>query len=659
MVEGIFEMKRMTGKLYIIYLILALEFGYSRPSVNILKYTIQRDQLEHAGLVRLSDVFFLIDEFDCFSIDGFTWQSTLKDFDLHQQQNWILMINDQTIQTKIFDAVQLNLLPYSTDHIDSIEVFVYPQVVGSEFSDKGIVHLHTRKTEPGLTLQGQFTAGNRTGDPGPYRYTEYWSENIDRIAADESYWLAYADSGINIGVGYYAQLYYPTDPRMADRLRDIYTEHNPYISSKSYSLRVGFSEMFSYPHIEIFNTTMEDLYFFKPAGREIPTIHDFIHMGISGGGDISGRVNFNYRFYYQNHKLENRSNKYNYNFDCGIETLGGDIRSGFHTENSRTDLGVGIEQVRANSGYSLSERMITFGKIYGSYHYNGFTNHMAELSGMFEFGDVGNTGKLSLLDHYQISKTVALTGAFSFSETNILEENTLWYWVERGYDIVTDLGGSYEIEENLLPARQWIFDLTLKKSKGRWLSVEGGLSVRRFISKNWELQPLKYDPDDKTVSGPITIKTAVEESRGRFFLKINFHGPSPLLHQFYYHYSAEIETNSSFKELWKSVPQHRFIYRLEYKPVETFSIWSMFKYQSSVFWYDYRNIDSESNGDYSSHLSDILSWDLAINKWLWNKQIKVDVIFRNIFNRENIYFPIGASMDLRFFAQAELYFNFM
>ena len=186
----------------------------------------------------------------------------------------------------------------------------------------------------------------------------------------------------------------------------------------------------------------------------------------------------------------------------------------------------------------------------------------------------------------------------------------------------------------------------------------GGLSFRRFLAKNWEIQDLNYDPESKTVSGPVKIKTNTSCSRGRLFIKLDYNHLKSVSHHLYYQYSTSLGSSSFIQDLWETIPAHCLIYRIRYMPVESFSIWSMFKYQSSVFWNDYKNVDEQSSGKYSAHLSEVMSLDLAVNKWLWKKQIKVDVVLRNIFNRKNIYFPIGASFDLRFYAQAEIYFNF-
>jgi hypothetical protein len=107
------------------------------------------------------------------------------------------------------------------------------------------------------------------------------------------------------------------------------------------------------------------------------------------------------------------------------------------------------------------------------------------------------------------------------------------------------------------------------------------------------------------------------------------------------------------------IPDYKENYRLTVNPVENFSIWVMLKYRSAVFWNDYRFINQESDGEYSANLSEILSLDIAINKWFWKKRIKASLLFNNLLNRKEITHPIGTSMDLRFLGQMEIYFNLL
>jgi len=82
--------------------------------------------LQHVGLIRLSDIFTLVDEWDYFSVEGYTWQGISNSFDVYNQQNWIIMVDGHRMDLKLFDISNINLLPISTNQIDSVEVYVLP-----------------------------------------------------------------------------------------------------------------------------------------------------------------------------------------------------------------------------------------------------------------------------------------------------------------------------------------------------------------------------------------------------------------------------------------------------------------------------------------------------------------------------------------------------
>jgi len=116
------------------------------------KYTLHREMLQHAGLARLSDIFTLIDEWDTYSVEGFTFQGISNSLDIYHQQNWIILVDGHRMDLNLFGINNINLLPISTNQIDSIEIYDTPYLIEDAFSDKGIIHIHTRQIEDGLTL---------------------------------------------------------------------------------------------------------------------------------------------------------------------------------------------------------------------------------------------------------------------------------------------------------------------------------------------------------------------------------------------------------------------------------------------------------------------------------------------------------------------------
>lgn len=629
-----------------------------KASEEQLKYTLYRDDFEHAALIRIPEIFSLIGEWDVYSVEGYTWQGAANGFDTYQQQNWIFMVNGQKLALKIFDIPNVNLLPFSTDQIDSIEVFVYPQLVGDEYSDKGLIHIHTRRIKEGVTIQGQFTGGNKTGDPGPYRYTEYWSKNVDRIAADESYRLGYRGKYGYLGGEYYTQVYYPTDPRTADRNRDIYPYENPRILTNSFFIQSAVSQFISEPQIDIVYTQLEDFYFFKPLGREIPVNNYFTSVQISGRVNLKNTFDMGYKLRYTSNALEKRKNNYDLDFDWKQQNMYANIHTQFFWARQMINLGFALEQTRIETHYSLTRNVINSVKIYGSVAPKSDVRGFFKLNGAIDIDEEDIGYQISGSGKWHISKQQNLQSILSYSRIKVRTENSLWYWSEKGYNFVNENGPGYSLDGNLKAGKQWSMDLIWQWHKTGFPSLNTGISYRSFLNKNWEIQPFQYNVDHKTVEAPVYIKTSQTGGVGSAFFRLKSDLLDVLSHNFYYRYSAGIGDSDVFTQIWKSVPKHRFMYQIRFKPVESFSIWMMLHYRSSVYWSDYAAINDQSGGIYSAHLSEMFLADIAVNKWLWKKQIKLNFILRNIFNEADISYPIGSSQNLRFYAQAEFFFNF-
>jgi len=621
-------------------------------------YTLHRDRLQHAGLVRLSDIFTLIDEWDMYSVEGYTFQGVANSYDIYHQQNWIILVDGHRMDLKLFDISNINLLPVSTNQIDSIEVFVTPYLIEDAFSDRGILHIHTRQIEEGFTVQGKFTVGNQTGDPGPYRYTEFWSENIDRIASDESYGLSYrADMGY-IGASYYSQIFYPTDPLIADRNREIFPYRNPFIKTYSYNIRAGLSKIFSRPKLDIVSSRIDDFYFFKPLGREIPVENHFLSIGLIGQTEFSNTITTGYKLRYTRNTLGKRENAYDIYFDWSKENIYGSIHGLYKLSKLSFRFGLAAEQTKINTDYILTQNQINDGIIFTSIILDQKAGSRLNVDSEIRFNKHETGIKLAATNWWKMAANQGLFSNITYSQTMTNLENSIWYWSERGYDFIRDKGGNYTIEGVLHPARQWSVDLYWAREEDKIPSIRIGMNVRGFISKNWEEQPFEYEYISKTVSGPVTIRTGEQGTIGNIYLKLDSHQSTQFEHQIYYRYANVIGSNGLFSRIRDEIPASIFVYRVIYTPVNNFSIWAMCKYISSTSWNDFQNINLQSNGLYSSRLSDVILIDIAINKWLWKRQIKLDLILRNLLNKENLSYPIGASPNLRIYAQAEMYFNF-
>jgi len=651
-------MKSVRKSKFLILFLLSLFFQDSTADDNYSKYTLKRETLQNAGLVRLSDIFTLIDEWDQYSVEGYTRQGVSNSFDMYHQQNWVILVNGHRMDLKLFDITNINVLSISTDQIDSIEVYILPQQVEDYFSDRGLLHIHTRQVKKGVTIQGQFSAGNETGDPGPYRYTKFWSDNVDRIAADESYWLSYRGDNGYLGAGYYSQVYYPTDPLIVERNRDIYPYANPVIKTYAYSFRAGLSKIYSKPRIDASYSLMDDFYFFKPLGREIPNKNHFLSIGLTGDANFVKKIIMSYKFRYSRNALKKRENAYDLDFDWESERFYASLTGIYQKPMTTFKLGLAADQTRINTDYSMTQNSINDGIVFGSFRFHQKSGSYLNIESEVRFNDHETGYKFATGYQWKVKYNQDIVATVAFSQTMVQNENTLWFWSQRGYDFIRDHGGDYSVEGSLIPAKQWSLDFYWQREQDDLPSIKGGFLYRGFIRKNWEEQIFQYDVNYKTVSGPVKIKTNQNGQMAGVYVKLKSAQSTLFEHNFYYRYMMSIGSTEIFSRIKKEIPENLFIYRITYKPVKNFSIWAMCKYITSSYWYDFEEIDEQSNGLYTARLSEVFIIDLAINKWMWKRQIKVDLILRNLLDKKDISYPIGASQDLRFYVQAELYFNF-
>ncbi|MCH8328027.1 MAG: Plug domain-containing protein, partial [Candidatus Marinimicrobia bacterium] len=145
---------------------------------------ITAEMIRQAGVTRLGDIFLLVPEWTMNSMDGYSWRVSPRGLSPFQIQSWLVFLDGHKMDLQFVDFNHLNLLPVVLEDIKSIEIISVPQLVEGEFAGHGAIHIHTTKPPDRVSVTGVFLLGNETGDPGPYRFTEFASANVDRSAYD-------------------------------------------------------------------------------------------------------------------------------------------------------------------------------------------------------------------------------------------------------------------------------------------------------------------------------------------------------------------------------------------------------------------------------------------------------------------------------------------
>jgi hypothetical protein len=664
-----------------------------RSGSHAASYVLTHEVIQNSGLTRLGDIFRLLDNWMSSTIDGFDWKAGANGLSPLQGQSWTLLLDGLAVDVDVFGTNNLNLLPVTLDQIDSVVVVSFPQVHAGEFADRGLIHIHTHQPPAGISFRGSLMGGNKTGDPGPYRYTSFSSPNLDGIGPDASYTL-----GVNYGKWYAqgnfaTQIHFFHDPAMLERNTEIlqlpsrYAGLDDHVSMgsrtvQSFPGRFGFDDVF--PGMRKYATSLKagartetgrfdafagyssaDRYFlfFQPLGREIPVDYSYMHSGVSGSLSLSPGLNVLGRFKYSSNKLAEYPNSLGADFSWERRVLAMNVESSFIRGAMSTTAGGLFRKVALDTRFELDDDSYNVGSFYGSVRYVMSERLRQEYSASVVFSDGETAFKASHANHWRVDARNVLSARFAYSERLFEEDNSLWYWAARGYDILDSLSVDYTINGDIGKSSLFASSVEWRRDIFDEFSGALALSHRIFGDVYLEKQDFELSAEDCSFYSPVVVETGNNGDVFGLHLSADIVGPGYLKHHVFYNYLAAVAGDELFKDAWETIPAHRFGYRFTLFPSEGFHVWGMLSYLSSTSWVDYSSIDgtvcesTQTTNTYYAKMESSTVLDLQIQKWFWHKRVRGGFICRNVWNDELRYHPIGTSFDLTFFFQLKLFFS--
>ncbi|NIM19317.1 MAG: TonB-dependent receptor plug domain-containing protein [Candidatus Latescibacteria bacterium] len=647
-------------------------------------------EIQRAGLTRLGDILLLADKWNICTIDGFSWQASPNGLSSFRGQTWVVMVDGQRMNPNLYDSNNLNLLPIVLDEVDSVEIVSSPRIHHGEFTERGLIHIYTRKPAPGVSFRGSVMGGNETGDPGPYRYTEYSSPNVDFIGPDATLTMGYGSRNWYVQGNVATQVHFFRDPAMVARnsrilkAPDSRALFDRSVSTTRYETlsflgRLGFDDVWpgmrrvassfkagittsrgKHEPFVGYSFARRYFLFFKPFGREIPVDHRLAHIGQSGTVLLGGDAALTYRLTYSDNQLDKYPNALDVDFDWRIKLFSANIESDFKLKAHRSTAGIEFKRFSLDTSYPLADDAFDILKAYGSLSHSPFESVRQTYGVLAASTDDGTAVKTFASNNWNMNKRNVLTTHLSFSQRLFEEDNSIWFWTARGYDLLNDQGVVYSIAGEFDKSEQFTVDITWKSHLTSDIQIETGPLYRRFEDTYVEQQSFQFDPQECSFDSPVQILPVKEGQLFGANLSIQHHLSPRLFHQLRYGYRHAFSGDEVFKGIWHSIPKHKATYRFAYAPDRNFRIWGALSYTSSSKWEEYRNIDGQSCAlageavTYSSTVKSSTILDLQIQKWFWKRKLRGDFLCRNAWNEEFRYHPIGATFDLSFYFQLKI-----
>jgi hypothetical protein len=621
-----------------------------------IKQTVSGDEIKAMGIINLSDLYSLSDKWNSFSIDGFNQNISVNDLSTYQRQNFILMVDGQKADLNTLDIQNINLLPVSVYDIDFVEFVNLPAIYEGEFTSAGLIHIHTKKPEEKLTVHTNLSLGNETGDPGPYKFTSLKTPNVDKLNYNVALSLNYGSRNWFVKGNIKSEDNYVTDAALIDRINYFHPGNNKArLISASGTLQID--NDFSTSRLFVFKTDEDDFNFIRLFGNELPVKRSIRHFGLDGQIRIDSRLAINYRLKYSNNNLNELENSAGYVFQLHKNNIKGNVELYYNISKFNAVIGAGLDRYDLQTESKLEYNILTFRNIYTAISFNSTPNVFHSLQLFANRLSDDYTFKGTMINSWNISKNHKARIHFSFSQNSVEEDLNYWTLFKRGYLFSPVKNTEHFVSPGFNTSRTFTGDIIYKYSKDSLFSVEIDGSLRKFEDMYLENFSFQFNPGTSTFTTPIKLLTGNSLTSAGASALFEFNQSGNIKHRLFYQYQNSVSGDDLFKKIWKAFPEYQFTYRFIFMPTETFGISLQAKYKSKLIFEEYEYLADQSSGKLSETIKPGITFDISLQKWFWSKKIWTNVIFKNIFNQQEKYYPVGIDYNLRFYVQVFIYLD--
>jgi hypothetical protein len=605
-----------------------------------------RNELHDFGVQRPADLFDLLPRWSSWSIDGFSNHISASGLSNYSSERWVLFIDGRRVERGLLGLLDLNVLPIAVQQMDSIEVFTTPTTIGGQWVGQGAIHIHTLRDRDGIDLGGSLYTGNEINDPGPFLYTEYRTQNIDRVGPDFNGYLHLASNGFYASASALYREHHSTDEHIGYRTRERHdnNNHSPRKLLFAPLVRVGFLDNRTDVDITLTQSIYNDFAFVPGFGAELPMRQTYTN--VSARGSFSVGDNFQLKAGVTATEDFNHGRDNLLAWDPNIKADAIRARAGLHITSAAWSLefGGGADLFRARPFYDvlISDQY----RIYRGYFNASNTSPTASSLIAAEISQVAGAILPKIQASYHRSP---ITLHASYSRNSVFEQHSLWYWMSMGYNGFSSLtpnpAGFDQIGVNSLATAD--LELSLVETGNSGFSLHGGL---RHSQNDWAAlstyaylpEEVRFDDDMRLISDLGGV-LAVAGIGGHVQTSGGFE------HEAYGGLQSAVQGGDTFREIAREAPKLRAFYGLRYNGVPGFVMAGRLNVHSPTEWRAFYTTSQEETPYYDGPvLPSQVKLNLYLRKTILNERAWAAMKFENVLNRALRDWPAGEVRDMTF-----------
>jgi hypothetical protein len=597
---------------------------------------IRRAQLQVAGWQRLSEILDGAVGWSRASTDALTYSASpdrLPSVGVSAPgaPEWLVFIDGMRIPTSLFGLHLLELLPITTTQIDSVRVVRGPVIVYGRIAARGAIEVFSTRVPQDASAAIELQHGDETGDSGPFRFTDLWTPNVEKVGPFVNGHTAYASPRWEIRGGIHVASLNLSDTLIAGRFpgERFYETLRGDALAVTPSLRISFTPGNSLSrHDLIASRGMQRGLFYVPASRREQMLDIEQTYAAIGGRGMAGDTRLAYALtgsaidvgplasplpFTVGHTRRSTDVQIDAERDLGrisITATGGAAQSDLTrggTSDSRASSRAGVGATGpVGSATQISARAVANRSA-------GRTVVDAHIDGRVALGGAGTT---------LIETSAAITHPMSDGNSE---------WMDRAI-LVPGVGfRTLEMSALAVAVRR-----TLGAPGRRSGSVSG--AARLVRTSDWELLAPPAATGGTVVASidsalhPATIAIVgasvhVEDSVS--FVSLSFEHGAPL------------SADPAMRDAIRSTVADQLLAEVGVTPVTNIRVGLRVDVGSSAWW---RTFTTARAGPTVPSRRRI---DVTVEKWAWQRRLRIHLLLRNVLNEDERYHPDGAQWNLR------------
>ena len=604
--------------------------GFSLPD-----RTLTRETLSRSGVIRFQDLGTLLGGWSMSSPNGVESSMVAPGGLPRGTEDWRVFVDNVEYPLEILGTRSLTRLPMSIAHVDSVQVFDGPGVVGGRIVTGGALHFFTNApSEPRIAVQ--VSGWNGAGDPG----LQVPATNLDRLGGTHAGTIGYGtDSG---GVAFEASTggLFLTDPPINRRVRSLSPEGLPggsHTTLERYGVAGHLYSSGGSHSARLASVGGRDFVFVDPLGGERLAENRVRWGSVSGGWRLSDRSGpqLTYRSGFTRRSL------------LALPSVTG---TGLGFEEDVLDIGATLlvdrwsvtldtRQIRARSTrFKITDPSTGWARVNVGRFGAGWS---ALVSGGQQAGEASFEGLATW--RRTLSRTMTAQASFLVGWGSGESLGSLWFWYRRGYGLLGAEGITVSEAEKPRAAFRLSSNVRLRhRDEQGTRRAEFGIRIRRGPPVQLALHRIDVRDGRPIPRDSLTLVSNVYGGRASSWLDASKRWDMITV-------GARLDRelgvwgDALWVEGWREVPASQTRLSVDVRPAPDIDVGMTLRYQSETSWSTWNVPGSEVSGTVPGGIE----LDVSGRKTLWAGRLAASMRIEDILDRDQPSHPFGHSPGLR------------